>query len=240
MGRAARERAAKYATDQLILTSGNGDVASVIKLIKNGADVNGSSSGNGTTPGTLTLSPLLVAVSHNRGEIMRILIENGAVVDLILNNATPLVTAASAPGDDLVAMCRILLKHGADVNRQMPGTLESALHVACRMSNAEVARALIEYGADHKLPNANGLSPIDVALEEGDGALLQFLNSVPRVRKSGLRRSCSVCHSHVDFTEPPLKVCAQCRRPRYCSRACQKADWKKGHRDDCEPLPPPG
>ena len=33
-----------------------------------------------------------------------------------------------------------------------------------------------------------------------------------------------------------LRTCAKCRRVVYCSRACQKAAWKGGHKQECEEL----
>eukprot|EP00928_Gymnodinium_smaydae_P080021 TRINITY_DN63827_c0_g1_i1.p3 TRINITY_DN63827_c0_g1~~TRINITY_DN63827_c0_g1_i1.p3 ORF type:complete len:101 (-),score=10.48 TRINITY_DN63827_c0_g1_i1:221-523(-) len=32
-----------------------------------------------------------------------------------------------------------------------------------------------------------------------------------------------------------LHVCSGCMKTRYCSRECQKAHWKAGHRDTCKP-----
>ena len=36
--------------------------------------------------------------------------------------------------------------------------------------------------------------------------------------------------------EGKLRVCAACGVVRYCSPACQKKDWKEGHRDACAQL----
>ena len=35
-------------------------------------------------------------------------------------------------------------------------------------------------------------------------------------------------------TELELKKCAQCKRKQYCSRACQRDAWKKGHKEECK------
>ena len=34
----------------------------------------------------------------------------------------------------------------------------------------------------------------------------------------------------------PLDVCNNCRRTCYCSKACQTADWKAGHKAECKAL----
>lgn len=34
--------------------------------------------------------------------------------------------------------------------------------------------------------------------------------------------------------EVQLSVCKKCDRVRYCGKACQLADWKEGHKEDCK------
>ena len=37
-----------------------------------------------------------------------------------------------------------------------------------------------------------------------------------------------------------LKVCERCKKVGYCSKLCQKADWKRAHKHECKgpsPLP---
>ena len=45
---------------------------------------------------------------------------------------------------------------------------------------------------------------------------------------------CEFCGSSEDEIEDKLKRCNNCKEVYYCSRECQKKDWKKGHRDTCE------
>lgn len=40
---------------------------------------------------------------------------------------------------------------------------------------------------------------------------------------------CVICHATT-----PIKRCARCHIPQYCSTACQKSDWKS-HKSSCEP-----
>lgn len=35
-------------------------------------------------------------------------------------------------------------------------------------------------------------------------------------------------------TQGPFSHCARCKKVHYCSKECQVADWKKGHRDVCK------
>ncbi|KZV61529.1 hypothetical protein PENSPDRAFT_293085 [Peniophora sp. CONT] len=53
-----------------------------------------------------------------------------------------------------------------------------------------------------------------------------------------VRHRCSwiVCEKHwVDVPQRELHTCSGCSKVRYCSRACQKSDWKEGgHKEQCK------
>mmetsp|Transcript_21906 Transcript_21906/g.65688 ORF Transcript_21906/g.65688 Transcript_21906/m.65688 type:complete len:168 (-) Transcript_21906:22-525(-) len=127
--------------------------------------------------------------------------------------------------------CCLLLDNGADVNGPAEA-LESPLHSACSEGWVEIVAELLTRGADHKMANVRGRSAYAIARELHREAVVDFLESVPRVRRSLERRTCNICANCVDLTVPPLKVCGRCRSVRYCSRACQKAAWKV-HRERC-------
>ena len=46
------------------------------------------------------------------------------------------------------------------------------------------------------------------------------------------RRLCHFCHNHAHLSEPRYLVCSGCGVARYCSEACQAADWFK-HQHFC-------
>jgi Ankyrin repeats (3 copies)/Ankyrin repeats (many copies) len=145
----------------------------VCRIICSGADVNCSSSdADGETP-------LIRAVSHGECDLVQMLIEAGADVNLAQRapkSWTPLMFAhwnASITGQ--------LLSAGADVNARTPAyelTLpatgrryraggETALHLAAAANKADVVRILIRAGADLKVRTASGLAPLDLALALG-------------------------------------------------------------------------
>ncbi len=45
------------------------------------------------------------------------------------------------------------------------------------------------------------------------------------------KKECAHCGSHILFTT--CKICSACKSARYCTRKCQKIDWKKNHRLKC-------
>ena len=51
-------------------------------------------------------------------------------------------------------------------------------------------------------------------------------------RQDGIR--CNTCKSMQGATE--FKVCSACKKVYYCSRDCQRKDWKGGHKQLCPSL----
>ena len=58
-------------------------------------------------------------------------------------------------------------------------------------------------------------------------------NLVPTPKPTNLDPRCAVCDASND--EVKLKSCAKCESVLYCSRECQKKDWKK-HKRNCKKL----
>ena len=61
------------------------------------------------------------------------------------------------------------------------------------------------------------------------------------VRPANVMPTCSQagCGQRIGASEAAgagLRTCTKCRRVVYCSRACQKAAWKGGHKQECEAL----
>jgi len=113
-------------------------------LIANGADVNAKNN-NGQTP-------LDIAVTNNRKDIIDLLVEKGAVPSSI--------HMAARVG--VLARVKALLGQGADVNAQDDeGT--TPLHYAVQEGHKELTEFLIAKGADINAKNNNGQTPLDIA-----------------------------------------------------------------------------
>ncbi len=108
-------------------------------LLSKGADVNIKAAYDRT--------PLFTAVGQGNIELVNLLFDAGAEVNIICNGRTVLI--ASGINDDIM-MTEWLLARGADVNAQ--GAYHNTpLNIAHCRNNIEMGRILLEYGADPKL-----------------------------------------------------------------------------------------
>ncbi len=139
-------------------------------LLERKADVNGTSPDGD--------SALHQACQEGHPEMVELLLKYKPRVDTWgFRQSTPLMRAAASSKNALQCV-QLLLKHGARANLQCPETGDTALHQATQNSNAEVARALLDAGADMKklrrgdtllhLAAQSGCLPIlKLALEKG-------------------------------------------------------------------------
>lgn len=116
--------------------------------------------------------PLFEAVRQRDAALVIDLLAAGADPDQLdpLGRA-PLHYAASMQLPQIVAA---LLQAGADPN-PVDGDGLTPLHRAVQRSNAETVRLLVEAGADAALSYDEGPSPIDLANEIGDEAIIAIL-----------------------------------------------------------------
>lgn len=100
---------------------------------------------------------LVWAAKSDRVDALPLLVGHGADVNGDPYRGTPLIWAASIPR---LAAARWLLDHGADVNRRATfggpehGEGVTALHLAAQSDHVEMARLLLERGADPTIPDA--------------------------------------------------------------------------------------
>ena len=120
-------------------------------------------------------TPLLRAARGADVDSMKLLLAHGALVDLPqASGETPLMVAVglAVPTDtrgkfrtqsDALAAAQVLLDAGANVNaRDTRG--RTALHAAAAQGYTDVAKFLVEHGADLKAADNDGVLPVDAAL----------------------------------------------------------------------------
>lgn len=129
-------------------------------------------------------TPLGLAAYFGHEETAAFLLDAGADVNLKgkdgrLNN-TPL--HASIAGDH-INIVKLLLKHNADINSQCMGESREGftpLHVAIHFNRLEMVKLLLEHGASPTIPNQNSLTPLAYALEKGNTAIAELIQSASK------------------------------------------------------------
>ena len=111
------------------------------------------------------------AVKGNK-EIIDILIRFGCNLDYRLNGYTALSAAVLNTHEDVT---ELLVKTGIGINAQVPGSLNSALHDAARLSFRRGMKLLLEGGASVNQQNRVKGTPLHEAVVKGDVLCVKML-----------------------------------------------------------------
>ena len=107
-------------------------------------------------------------------ETARLLIEKGAKVDAVANNATQVMPLHSAASSRNLAAARFLVEHGAPVNaRQQGGWVP--IHAAAQNGDREMVDLLLAHGADVEIANNDGKTPAMVAKDKAHTEIAALL-----------------------------------------------------------------
>ncbi|MBF0280301.1 MAG: ankyrin repeat domain-containing protein [SAR324 cluster bacterium] len=104
---------------------------------------------------------LTSALRQNQNETARLLIENGASVDVMINLVTPLIVTSWSGN---VAITKLLIEKGADVNKKNDLGL-SPLLAASGKGHFEIVKLLLDHGAEVNVKNSKGKTPLNAARE---------------------------------------------------------------------------
>jgi len=169
----------------LFILAQNNHHTACASLLEHGEDVDGEYEGQ---------TPLFIAAHNGHARMCELLLLWKASVHARTRygKATPLYAAAlknhlgvcellvkhakardvwdalfGAAGAGLAAVCRVMLKHGADVNSSFldcdESAEETALHRAAGEDHADVCRVLIEHGANVNSTDVDGDTPLHYA-----------------------------------------------------------------------------
>jgi len=160
------------------------DTVIVSLLIAKGLDVNAR--------GSAGSRPLMEAAGHGNLAMVRLLLKNGAEVNVAsdegkeanskhgilgIGKLTPLHRAAAYGSPDVI---RALLDAGADVNaKDLRGMTPLMLAVASEKQNTEVVRLLLARGAGPEVKSAGGEVAGDWAKRFGDPSVVALLPNSP-------------------------------------------------------------
>ncbi|CAI7722907.1 ankyrin-repeat protein, putative [Plasmodium vivax] len=150
------------------LATKEGNLALVKKMLQAGTYINSKTK-------TRQFTPLHLSASRGDIDAVRFLIENDADVNaLSCDNETPLWCASIS---NHLNVCKYFLSHGALPNLTLGRKryYDSPLHAASMMGNYEIAKLLIENGADVSCLDSNQLEPVHYASFEGHKGIVKLL-----------------------------------------------------------------
>ena len=143
-----------------------GNTGAARVLLAHGADANATNKFQRTP---------LCSAYHGGGhlDVMRLLLDNGAEVDVYYDSAGLLMHEASRHASGQ-AVVQLLLQYKADVNARNHEN-ETPLHHASRHGGADVVQLLLEHKADVKARNHENETPLHHALRHGGTDVVQLL-----------------------------------------------------------------
>uniref|UniRef100_A0A8D8H463 Ankyrin-2 n=1 Tax=Culex pipiens TaxID=7175 RepID=A0A8D8H463_CULPI len=147
-----------------------GNIKVVKALLENGACANSSAKESGETA-------LFFAVKNGHYEIADLLLASGALVNFISKNGiTPLMEASRLGYMNLV---KLLLNNAADCNIYTEKHKVTALQIAIKEGRVDIARLLIEYGAQVNADYTKNIHyitlPLHVAAAIGNREMVEML-----------------------------------------------------------------
>lgn len=157
---------AKIQSNALYGPVAGGHLDIVRHLIKCGADVNYKNA--------IGEPLLMTAVVRGHQEMVELLLRHGANVNATQAGQTSLMRAIHKGFTDIALL---LMESGADIHMKDFGK-RTALWFAAKLGNATLVKALTEKGADPKVADVNGDSPIGMAKRERHKEVWEFLSRI--------------------------------------------------------------
>lgn len=119
-------------------------------------------------------TPLGMAAYFGHEEIVRLLIQKGADVNVPANNGFQVYPLHSAVSGKNYRISKILIDAGADVNVQQKAGF-TPLHAAAQLGDIELIVLLLEYDAAIDATMEDGKRPADLAKEKGFMEIAEIL-----------------------------------------------------------------
>ncbi|KAH9837635.1 uncharacterized protein C8Q71DRAFT_753664 [Rhodofomes roseus] len=165
---------------------------------------------------------------------LKYLLNSGAPVDSCdIVGLTALHHATQNTYGPTVALARVLLENGADVNYQNRYG-EVPIMAAFQIGDPRMVELLMEFGADLAKPDADGTTGQSMFVNTGPtvtAAVMKWMRKRTGEQLPLDGKSCAKCGK----TNGALKICSKCHAVKYCSPECQRAHWRE-HKQTCTPF----
>ena len=117
-------------------------------------------------------TPLMLAAFHQEKNIILLLLEHGANLDIQNKNGMSALTGACDNGR--YSMAKLLLEKGANPNLQTIGG-HTALALSCIKRQKEMVKLLLDFNADPNIPLFDGYTPLMLACRNEDYKIVKLL-----------------------------------------------------------------
>ena len=121
------------------------------------------------------ISPLREAVFNNDFEMTKLLVENGANVNILTDNGSSILLEA-VWNEKNINIVTYLIEHGADVNKANDDG-ETPILKCISYNEPKLIRLLMQHGADIHVKDGYGRNAISLAEERKDKELLKLVKS---------------------------------------------------------------
>ena len=122
-------------------------------------------------------TPLHVAVENNNYQIVQLLLEHGADVNILDDyNDTPLHLASAK--DLNISIVQLLLEHGADVEIRENRNGDTPLHLASYNGNYQIVQLLLEHGANVDSRDFEENTPLHQASINKHYSIVHFFSDI--------------------------------------------------------------
>jgi ankyrin repeat protein len=118
--------------------------------------------------------PLGLAAFFGHSETVRLLLARGADVAQVARNAMRIQAIHAAVAGRSRETVELVVEAGAPINAQQDKGW-TALHEVVNKKDLDLTRYFLAHGADPKVQNDEGKSPIGLAAEQGSAAILKVL-----------------------------------------------------------------
>jgi ankyrin repeat protein len=163
-----------YLQNEINIAASRGDITTVQRLLKNGADPNEIDIDGRTS--------LHYAVDYGDIDVVNILLRNGANINQVTNKGnTPLHTATTRCNKEIVDVLlenisRDKLNDFVNAKTTLSGT--TSLHIAAKSNSLEIVKSLLKHGATYNIKNKEGKLPVDLSKDQKVINLLELIEEL--------------------------------------------------------------